>query len=693
MATNFETIVKVDGSIVSELSERIPSNIVALNELIKNSYDAGSPEVQIIIDSQSNILKIIDKGEGMNKADIDTLFHISKSTKKYGQFNKIYNRYVQGSKGLGFLSVFKFGRKVEWRTKKDIGYKFSVDYDELSKIENLSDFKVQLIQDEDIAKGTEIIIQLDNDSKQLLLNYLSEEKNYTKIINSFTDDNFLIILNIDNKVFRSDDFEGVQNHYLDRQLYYVEYDSMEGKINYYHNNYLAYSKIFPFVFKEFSLKVKLSIYSFRSKQKANIYKLFYDNNDKLTPLIYINNNFFNNFEIFDPSIMKTVKYGYDLHQMIGFVNIYSDDPQIQFNSDRTRFAQNLLTDEIIKFLKELNYCIQEEGAKKKNYLIDYEFLTCKKVDYKDVNLKDLESLKRFISEDFAFKDRVNIAVDGNFVVFSIFGKTAKMEIVNNEQKICPATIQLKKVEETLYIPSQQINLLDYIAFAKDSIGNEIVDKIKIYVDGIETKNYILESITEEKIIVVEYCYNDINTNLIKQKLTITFKEKVIKLVGTYSDENQLLFVKMKEGYTIHFDNTISDLINQINSLQLDKYREVIACSLRVLFDLSIKCIRQSNKSFAHKNKLVYSDNVKDIQTIIEYCKLNMKEIDDSTKISYYTLKNLLVVNDFIEAYNKSNLGPHSSNTYLTDNDIKHIAQKAAYFLVFVNEIILNNELK
>lgn len=124
MEKNLETIVKVDGSIVSELSERIPSNIVALNELIKNSYDAGSPEVEIVIDSKLNILKIADKGEGMSKNDIDTLFHISKSTKKFGQFNDKYKRYVQGSKGLGFLSVFKFGHKVEWKTKKDLGYRF-----------------------------------------------------------------------------------------------------------------------------------------------------------------------------------------------------------------------------------------------------------------------------------------------------------------------------------------------------------------------------------------------------------------------------------------------------------------------------------------------------------------------------------------------------------------------------------------
>mgnify|MGYP006990165588 CR=1 FL=1 len=34
------------------------------------------------------------------------------------------------------MSVFKFGHKVEWKTKKDLGYRFLVDFDELSKIDN-----------------------------------------------------------------------------------------------------------------------------------------------------------------------------------------------------------------------------------------------------------------------------------------------------------------------------------------------------------------------------------------------------------------------------------------------------------------------------------------------------------------------------------------------------------------------------
>ncbi len=80
--------ITVSGNIISELSEKIPSNIIALNELLKNSYDAGASKVTVILDSSQKTLQIIDDGSGMDKNDIDTLFHISNSTKKYGQINE-----------------------------------------------------------------------------------------------------------------------------------------------------------------------------------------------------------------------------------------------------------------------------------------------------------------------------------------------------------------------------------------------------------------------------------------------------------------------------------------------------------------------------------------------------------------------------------------------------------------------------
>ena len=72
--------ITVAGNILSELSEKIPNNIIALNELIKNAYDAFSPSVDIILDSSSKTLIIRDYGIGMDTEGIKKLFHISSST-------------------------------------------------------------------------------------------------------------------------------------------------------------------------------------------------------------------------------------------------------------------------------------------------------------------------------------------------------------------------------------------------------------------------------------------------------------------------------------------------------------------------------------------------------------------------------------------------------------------------------------
>ena len=114
-----EKRLRIAGNVIAELSDKIPSNVIALNELIKNSYDAGAHNVSIIIDTEGEKLTISDDGKGMNGSDIDVLLHVSKSNKKFGETDLDTKRYIQGSKGLGFLSVFKFGDVVTWRTAKD----------------------------------------------------------------------------------------------------------------------------------------------------------------------------------------------------------------------------------------------------------------------------------------------------------------------------------------------------------------------------------------------------------------------------------------------------------------------------------------------------------------------------------------------------------------------------------------------
>lgn len=333
--------------------------------------------------------------------------------------------------------------------------------------------------------------------------------------------------------------------------------------------------------------------------------------------------------------------------------------------------------------------IQEEGAKKKNFLLDYDFLKCKKVEIAKVDFKDINRLRDFINDGFEFKDKVSINVRDNKIVYEVFGKETYIEIIKSTPKVVPADITLKTKSEIMFIPTKQIDLRDYIVKATDSNGNNIREKVKICVDGVE--KYIIDSQEEEKIIIVEYSYNDLYTKLIKQNLQLIFKAQHIALTGTFNDENKLLYVRTAKNYSICFDNTISSLINQINKLTLAENREVISCCIRVLFELSVKCLIHSSKNITIKSSLRNGKIHDQIETIISFCQQQTikEKIAKRTEFEFHTLDNTLFKEDFINAYKKSNLGPHSATSYLTDNDIIDISKKAAFFLLLINEIITN----
>lgn len=329
--------VTISGNIVSELSEKIPSNIIALNELIKNAYDAGAPSVEVSLDSTKKKLIIKDTGEGMNKSDIDTLFHISNSNKIYGSLNKKYNRYVQGSKGLGFLSVFKFGHKVQWETKKDKGYRFSLDYDSLVGQYDISECVIELIEDDSIEKGTKIEISIDDYNMNSLLDYFKEEKNYKKILNAFDDDTFDINIKIDGIVYKSSSSIKLLDNAPDYRLYQVTYNNDDGKIKFLYNNFPIIEEKFFVDSTRYKLGLELVIFQLPPHGKNKIDRLYLNPKNDLTPLMYVNCNLFNNYDMFDPNIMKNIKTDLVLNQMIGKIEIISADKAINFNSDRSQF--------------------------------------------------------------------------------------------------------------------------------------------------------------------------------------------------------------------------------------------------------------------------------------------------------------------------------------------------------------------
>ncbi|HCF0997900.1 TPA: sensor histidine kinase [Pseudomonas aeruginosa] len=69
-----EAYLKFGGKIIEELSQKIPSTLFALNELIKNAYDAFSPDVTIKVNLSKGTVTISDNGNGMGVDEIGSLF-------------------------------------------------------------------------------------------------------------------------------------------------------------------------------------------------------------------------------------------------------------------------------------------------------------------------------------------------------------------------------------------------------------------------------------------------------------------------------------------------------------------------------------------------------------------------------------------------------------------------------------------
>lgn len=716
--------ITVSGNIISELSEKIPSNIIALNELLKNSYDAGASKVTVILDSSQKTLQIIDDGSGMDKNDIDTLFHISNSTKKYGQINE-YGRYTQGSKGLGFLSVFKFGRHVEWKTRKKNGLTFKVNYDSLLEASDISQFEIEITENNTIDKGTSITILLDEYNASSLESYFTIEKNYKKILNAFDDKNFIIELHINGMKYTSCATLPLTSNAKEHQLYYVTYDSDKQKIKFFYNNCEILSEDYLFNSKAYKLNIELVIFQFPPHGKAKVDQLFFNPQDDLTPLIYVNANLFNNYDLFNPNIMKNIKTTQVLNQMIGFVRIVSGDSMINFNSDRTQFLQNELTDSIRVFLSDVNKQIQVIGSQNKKYLMDFNILTVSALPPECNDIAESEKLRKYIKSDFTFRSDVIINCKGDKVSYSLFGKekiinirpkaatsqNGSSTVTGKEEKhtqddnpppdnpkgndsLTPAVINFNCNSVKLSVPTDQVDLKNYIASVYDSNGI-MVDKNLLIIkkDGSKVEGGILSSVTEPCEKYIEYTYLDPRTGLVVKTLQFIFYRPESAIAGK-SGERLLISLPSHKSYTISYNNYVDKLIRQINSLNHREYLELISCSLRAIFDLSIDSINKSGKFNTLFNGVhSFEDRVVKVVDYIKSNKAYKETISKSTKIDFHSLGNMLDSQRFRSGISTAHLGAHKSGAYISESDIIQLAKLLGIFVVVVNEMLNNSSIR
>ncbi|WP_179879628.1 ATP-binding protein [Bacillus cereus] len=144
----------------------VASPLVVLSELIKNGVDANANSITINIDSENNMLKIIDDGDGFSNTDVMNLGMATVSYKK--REGNIYNEngeMLLGNKGLAIFSAFSLGKKLTIRTKNKLNECFVIDWEK--ETNNLSYRRAD--DDDTIIQGTEILIfEIDNNDMLLL---------------------------------------------------------------------------------------------------------------------------------------------------------------------------------------------------------------------------------------------------------------------------------------------------------------------------------------------------------------------------------------------------------------------------------------------------------------------------------------------------------------------------------------------
>lgn len=647
------------GEIINHLSVTIPSNIFALNELTKNSYDAFATDIQIYIDQSNSQLIIKDNGIGMSEVDVDKLLRIGNSTKKYGKKNTYNNlsRYVQGSKGLGFLSSFKFGDVVHWETNKEgKKIKFDLNKKDIISKRNASSYDIflELSNTDDI--GTTITIDLDKNQLNALIDYFSDEKNITKAVNAFYDVNINLSLHISNKKFVSKSISSFLNEGKDYQFCYVTYDSSNSNIKIYRNQQQLQPEKFRISSKDYRIEVELMIYYFKqgvSKRFTNISKLFYrDYDDALTPLLYINNNLFNNYKYFDSNINRSKRSAESMPQITGYVKVYCSSSELEFNSDRTNFVENELTRNIIKDLNDLNTRIQKLAS------------LIKEEDRK--NTGEISTGTAYIKDD---EENITPKI-----------KTAKINL--NVEK-----------EKNFFLPSKQIDLKQYITSVINSSGEKIdLEALKFLIDGKESITNIIPSITEpcEKQISVQFIDNI--TGLVNENFKLYFKNQETKIEGT--NPNQLLTFFSSESYRISI-HVVASLINQVNKIYSLKepFYETIACTLRTILELSIDSLKSKfSHIFNHEKVNNYKiDNLSwDVIQVINFIKTHnelLTKIANILGISFQSLKKFLDIDSYIRTIDKAHLGAHKSTTYLTNNDIVSLGKQVGHFAVLCDVMI------
>lgn len=676
--------IQVDGRIVEELSDRIPSNLLALNELLKNAYDAGASTVDIRLDTFEKTLTISDTGNGMSDEDIRSLFHLAHSTKRYGEINSETGRRVQGSKGLGFLSAFKFGNTVSWHTSLDgkMGKEFSVNIEDIKDLNDINEYALEINSVETEQKGTTVQINLNPYSLDSLSSVFANERYVKRILHCFYDGGINISLYIDGTQRLGNEPSIISKAPESALLYSVEFNSEDMEVQFFHKGVFLFSNIIDISSKGYSIEASLNVYQFVSHQGKQIDEIYRGPGDTLYPLIYINDSLFDNFDLFNPDILRSVKSGKSLPQITGRVCVNSDNMEMQFNSDRSKFQQNALTDSIAKTLDALNRVVQIEGSKYKNAILKGDYFKKRPESISPLITDD--QIRDLLDDSIPFWNLIKIKRTTDGVCYSLLDSDQNIPFDSISTLQC-AKIVFSATDSLFYVPSGRLNLLDFVESVIDSEGNEVSrESVEVHVDGALSENSILDPVFRPCEKLATFVFHDPATGMVTKDLKLIFKEKTENQSNNFKsphDRKHINIHPLVNDYVLTFlDNVVLDLIDEINNLSLGEFPNVLTCSVRTVFELTRDSLRGS--VIANPQALG-----KDIDKIIDIAleQDNLSRIAQSVPCEYKTLRNILRKMKGA-VYPDSSLAVHKATHLTSVKEIESLFIYAGAFVTVANEL-------
>lgn len=138
----------------------VTDQIAAVFELVKNSFDADAKEVEIVfcdLHTENASLTIRDNGTGMDLSDIENRWMvIGTDSKKRDLYSPIFQRALNGDKGIGRFSVDRLGAYLHMEAqKRGESERYVADFDWTlfdGESKNISDIAIPYIQEKSDKK-------------------------------------------------------------------------------------------------------------------------------------------------------------------------------------------------------------------------------------------------------------------------------------------------------------------------------------------------------------------------------------------------------------------------------------------------------------------------------------------------------------------------------------------------------------